>query len=301
MVRQNEMEVDALNEEISKLKESETELKSALEALEKAKAEQEHAMKEKLLDRDTTISALVKSSVTNDQRLRALRTEIKSLKSSQGVDEASVGSASRTSRDVSLMNNANEIEKKMKAELDSYKKNLFEAELESQRLRDELEEAKSFGSTGSGSLKKQMDAMVLDHQEKIQERDAAIATLVKQSMSQEAHVASLEQKIAALRSEVLTLSPNKNPGPSYEEMDRLRKESEIFAGQIIEQDEEMEALKSELDNRDREIASLKNQLKDPRGTAEYQPSRCEGGCSAASRTGRTTRSQSYSLDRSYAI
>jgi chromosome segregation ATPase len=44
-------------------------------------------------------------------------------------------------------------------------------------------------------------------------------------------------------------------------MDRLRKESEIFAGQIIEQDEEMEALKNELDERDREIASLKNQLK----------------------------------------
>jgi chromosome segregation ATPase len=257
----NEKEVEALNEEISKLKESESELKSALEALEKAKAEQEHAMKEKLLDRDTTISALVKSSVTNDQKLRALRTELKSLKSGQGADEVSVSSASRTSRDVSLLNNANEIEKKMKAELDSYKKNLFEAELESQRLRDELEEAKSFGGTGRGNLKKQMDAMVLDHQEKIQERDAAIATLVKQSMSQEAHVASLEQKIASLKSELLTLSPNKNHGPSYEEMDRLRKESEIFAGQIIEQDEEMEALKNELDERDREIASLKNQLK----------------------------------------
>jgi len=85
----------------------------------------------------------------------------------------------------------------------------------------------------------------------MKERDEAIATLVKQSMTQEEEIRSLKDTVK------LSMDGS---GPNWDELNRLQKESEIFAGQIIEQDEEMEALKGDLDDRDNEIASLNREL-----------------------------------------
>jgi myosin protein heavy chain len=274
---ESSLEEEALRKEISILKDSEAKLNAALEAIKKEKNEQEEYMNLKLVDRDTTISALVKSSVTQDQKLRALQAEVESIKSTQGINDASLDSASRTSRNVGngedierlrkSLTDSSEAEKKLSSELSSYKKNLFAAELEAQRLREEMEEARGISGKSSAeqlsALKKEMNTMTLEHQEKIHERDAAIATLVKQSMAQEAYVLSLEAKFASIKSEMESLSISKAPtSPTWNEIQRLRKESEIFAGQIIEQDEEMEALKGELEGRQSDILSLKNELKE---------------------------------------
>ena len=257
-------------------------LRSELEAIKREKDEQQALMKEKLADRDTTISALVKSSVTQDQKLRSMKAEVQSLKSKlEAVDGASPGSGAGTTQTSRAVNNGDdadrlrsslhdykETEAKLTAEISSYKKNLFAAELEAQRLRDELDDIKSTSSRDIedksrrqvSSMRKEMDAMAIDHQEKIQERDAAIATLVNQSMSQEARVSSLEAQLASLRAETGALSPGGTSGPSWGEIRRLQKESEIFAGQIIEQDEEMEGLKCQLEDRQAQIAALTAEL-----------------------------------------
>ena len=136
-------------------------------------------------------------SRTLDQKLRSLQTELESLKSSQGIDDTSVSSASRASGDVSNCEDierlrkslieSREAQRNLSSELASYKKNLFAAELEVERLQDEMEEAR--GLTGKSSSeqistwKKEMNAMRLEHHEKIRERDAIIASLVNQSIA----------------------------------------------------------------------------------------------------------------------
>ena len=159
----------------------------------------ERELKAKLEDRDTTISALVKSSTKAESNLNELKAEVASLQE-QGA--RSVGSASP------------------------------------------YEEAK--------------ETMAAKHRDQILERDAAISKLVKSSVSLEQHITSLQAEVERLRKKK---SGGKNAdGPEWEELHRLQQESEIFAGQIIEQDEEIEGLRGELDEQRQIHASLSEQV-----------------------------------------
>lgn len=100
-------------------------------------------------------------------------------------------------------------------------------------------------------------AEINKYKAKLHDRDGVIATLVKSTIAQ-------EQKITAVREELIewkgkkkktrNLETNvKNSVLSWESFNRLHQESEIFAGQIIEQDEEIESLRQQLDD-ERQVA-----------------------------------------------
>ena len=100
--------------------------------------------------------------------------------------------------------------------------------------------------------------MAAKHRDQILERDAAISKLVKSSVSLEQHITSLQAEVERLRKK--KSGGKKADGPEWEELHRLQQESEIFAGQIIEQDEEIEGLRGELDEQRQINASLSEQV-----------------------------------------
>ena len=117
----------------------------------------------------------------------------------------------------------------------------------------------SVRSVGSASpYEEAKETMAAKHRDQILERDAAISKLVKSSVSLEQHITSLQAEVERLRKKK---SGGKNAdGPEWEELHRLQQESEIFAGQIIEQDEEIEGLRGELDEQRQIHASLSEQV-----------------------------------------
>ena len=246
----------------SPFKDTEVKLANSLQALQQEHESLERKLREKLEDRDTTISALVKSSVSQEHKVVAMKAEIADLKlkltSKPAAGEEMELPAVRAAREAefideietlrSALDDYKEVEARLHHELSQAEQRLSDTELEAKRLREQ-----------QGSDSTESDAA--EAREKLQERDAAIANLVKQSMGQEELIAKLKSEMATQkRLYELQLTGQKQSGPSWEELKRLQKESEIFAGQIIEQDEEIEALRHELSDRNEELASVEREL-----------------------------------------
>eukprot|EP00542_Grammatophora_oceanica_P007865 CAMPEP_0194069804 /NCGR_PEP_ID=MMETSP0009_2-20130614/87838_1 /TAXON_ID=210454 /ORGANISM="Grammatophora oceanica, Strain CCMP 410" /LENGTH=1630 /DNA_ID=CAMNT_0038723025 /DNA_START=486 /DNA_END=5378 /DNA_ORIENTATION=+ len=282
------MEV-ALRKELVVAKESEDKYSSELAELKSKHDEQFAVMREKLEDRDTTISALVKASVTQETKVAGLKAEIGRLKNQLGQSGHTTERSASTiiqvqssatevanlqqevanlQQEVETLNGAigdyKEVETRLHKELDTLEKKLFEAERESHRLREQLDEQPGSPQRHMiAGLKKDRDTMLADHHEKLQERDRTIAQLVKQTVAQDELSKKHNEQLSRLTKELEAIeggSRNRENGPSWDELRRLQKESEIFASQIIEQDEEMHALRTDLGDREAQVEKLKKDL-----------------------------------------
>ena len=182
----------------------------------------ERELKAKLEDRDMTISTLVKSSTRAESNMNQLKAEVASLQ--EQVKRAGGG--------VSAARGADSDDSAKVEELQDKVSTLIEAK----------------------------EKMATQHRDQILERDAAISKLVKSSVSLEQHITSLQAEVEHLRKK--KSGGKKADGPAWEELHRLQQESEIFAGQIIEQDEEIEGLRGELDEQRAINASLSKQVAD---------------------------------------
>ena len=257
------MESD-LRLQLKATKRSEQELQTALENLTRENEEESRSLKEKLEDRDTTISVLVKSSRGLEQRISELEEELHSLRSRKnGHYGGHYNDYDDEDEELEDLRDAladyKEVESRLLQELSLTKKQLNFAESEIARLQEVVDDEISCGD-------------YQHYRRQIQERDDAVSALVQQSMSQESENHKLQQRIRSLTSELESLRSEKHgsTGQLRQELRRLQQESEIFAGQIIEQDEELEALRAEIHSRDERIASLDRQLAIARGP-NYKP------------------------------
>ena len=282
---------DALRKELLAAKDAEEKLVRELTLLKSQKQEFECKVKVKLDDRDTTISTLVKSSVTQEQTLAKMKAEIETLKKSQrGIGSSNMDTLSvreigavKSARDAdrreeieqlhTALDECRDVERRLHGEILHLEKKLFVAENEVIRLKNLMDADVSNPLSRKKSMQYKLQrgrtvnaGIDNDQDEKLQERDSAIATLVKQSMAQEAFMKKLtaenemlkeDVKLRSLRKQIGTLD-----GPTWDEMKKLQKESEIFASQIIEQDEEMQLLRLDLEDRDKEVTDLRRELAD---------------------------------------
>ena len=256
--------------ELEKAKEAERKLSSSLSALKAEKEAVESRLKEKLEDRDTTISALVKSSVSQEQKLAALRKDLREA-SSHGHGGSSNGEIE--SRELAAVHNARnaeyieeldnlkvaleghkDVEQTLRQELNVTQQCLADAREEADLLRQKVSAAEAASKSSPSSFELE------EFQEKLQERDAAIANLVKQSMAQEEVVVKLRQELTKQKENQSPDGPGGGIQSQWTELRRLQKESEIFASQIIEQDQEIGDLNNDLADRDEKIDNLEREI-----------------------------------------
>ena len=212
-------------------------------------------LQSKLADRDTTITAMVKSSVSLEQEISVLKETVNTLE-----DESPPTKNSNTSyvNDHKVSELRNTI-----ADLLATKSTMTK---QIARLKKQLSDSKSKGgSSPVGDFTKQLN----DYKIKLQERDGAIATLVRSSITQEQQISVLREEVSEARGR-----NNGNPsvlkngsGPSWQEFSRLQQESEMFAGQIIELDEEVEDLRQQLAD---EKSNLQQELADERANLKQE-------------------------------
>jgi chromosome segregation ATPase len=268
---------EVLYKELVSAKNAEKTLTSQVDSLRREAEAMERQLKEKLEDRDTTISTLVKSSVSEEQKVKLLQSEVASLKariSRGGLSSVEATDAvvhAREARQIdelrSMIETHKENEEKLMEEIKALKKKLLEREQETSRAHGHDDNVRSFGEDSS------------EYQEKIQERDDAISKLVKQSMSQEEVISSLRSRIASLEAQLAKAKSDPHLESALDDLRQLRKENEIFAGQIVDQDEEMEALRSDLADRDAQVTTLSQELGTLRrqvNTRHVEKSRVDG-------------------------
>ena len=258
-------EETGLQAELVAAKASKEKLLASLQALEREKEKEVKALKSKLKDRDTTITALVRSSVNLEGKISALEMEVDDVRSSQeeqsvvaSIAEDEVNAARKEISGLKAVNT------RLANEISSLHKEVDTARADAERWKAALEDDNDTGDDYRyqvAILRKEAEENV----EKVQERDRAIENLVNQSIAQESNVRELKSRISALMKELETsrLPKNKFDDPTVKaELRRLQQESEIFAGQIIEQDEELELLKRSLQARDDEVSTLKKEISD---------------------------------------
>lgn len=267
-----------LRKELDDVKQSEESLRAKIHELERGWQSQLDSLQEKLDDRDTTISALVKSSVTLEQQLASSKIEIDALrrKAHVGADEAgydvilsesaSVGEAEEVK---ASLERYKELERQLSQENSHLKKLLHNAKADMTRLRTRMEAYKAEtivlrsqvdddGASYAGSSN-----VSSSPQMQIHERDIAIANLVQQSIEQDQLISELQGKVTSMSGELESLRSFQgceHNGPSWDEVKELRKETEMFAGQVIEQDEEIESLNKTIIAQDQQIAGLREEL-----------------------------------------
>jgi chromosome segregation ATPase len=129
--------------------------------------------------------------------------------------------------------------------------------------QNERSAAKDFDPHASTASTVSTDTLS-EYSRKIQEKDSTITSLVKSSMNQEHQIKLLRDEMDELRSK----SDSSTRSSVWVSFEQIQHESEIFAGQIIEQDEEIDDLRFQLEEHRSnaaslmsEVANLKNKLK----------------------------------------
>jgi len=210
----------------------------------------------KIRDRDTTIATLLRSSIVLENKIESLEVENEGYRSSQKNIEAELDELRNDK------NSRTEEYSKITEEMKYLKGQLRVAKADAKRWKRALKE----DGTTSSEYRYQISTLQKANEnfaETILERDQAIQNLVNQSMVQESHVRDLKTRISSLMKEVESIRMKKgrfNESSLRVEIDRLREESEIFAGQIIEQDEEFKRMQRILSNREEQISSMKTDI-----------------------------------------
>lgn len=260
-----------LRKEVTDLRETRKELRAKVEALEDELESSQGSLRNKLADRDTTISALVKSNVSLEQEVSAAKIELQLYRarlsrSEENMDEEEgVDVILAKNEEVATLRDSlaayKETESHMSQELSRLEKQLSELKWENIRLRRRKPAADT--SVDDASATGSVTSSVAPYQ--IKERDEAIARLVKQTVTQDKDIATLRSQIEKLTKELDAQTQSKSsPQASHteKEVEQLRQESEMFAGQVIELDEEIENLRCALDERNASVEKLEKQLEE---------------------------------------
>jgi chromosome segregation ATPase len=240
-------------------------------------------LRQKLEDRDTTISALVKSSVSLEEQIASTKSEVDDLRArlSQNYGEEGVDIIldrpfeSKLNLEVEDLRTslvaARELEERTQNEVFRLKKQVHHAKRETTRIRVQMEEDKAKNdalsaqleenSLGKDGEKKLADVAGPTHQRELQERDDAISNLVNQSMMKERQLTELQVRSSIMSKELEFLRSDEKSGAlTWEEAKSLRQEAEMFAGQVIEQDEEIEGLRNALQARETHVVEIQKEL-----------------------------------------
>jgi chromosome segregation ATPase len=251
---------DALRRELETAKHEKEEVIATLEKVKKEKETQVTTFRAKLKDRDTTIAALSRSSVTLEEKISTMENDLGDMQSVHD-EERSVagGELHQLQKAVSAFKRS---ASKASEDIAALQKELFTARADSERWRAVIMD----DGNGGGEYLYQISMLQKEAEEnvdKLHESDRAIENLVNQSMAQEVHVKDLKTRVSSLmkENEAIRLQKNKFDEATVKvEVGRLQHESEIFAMQIIEQDEEIESLKLNLQVRDEQMFALKRQM-----------------------------------------
>ena len=135
--------------------------------------------------------------------------------------------------------------------LESQKNDLKSLRSES-KARSGTKDHDQYASTASTAS---MDTQS-EYSKKIQEKDATIASLVKSSINQEHQIRLMREEMDELRSK----SDSSTRSSLWVSFEQIQHESEIFAGQIIEQDEEIDDLRFQLEEHRSNTAGLMNEI-----------------------------------------
>ena len=257
-----------LRKEVASLRQTRKELRAKVEALEDELESSQGSLRNKLADRETTISALVKSNVSLEQELSSAKIELQLLRarmsrSYDNVDnEEGVDVIMARSEEIMELRESlaayKETESRMSQEVSRLEKKLSELKWENLRLRRQRQHADNGSMDDNASAGGSVSSSVAPFQ--IKERDEAIARLVKQTVSQDKYIQALRSQIEKLSKELDSKDPGSSPTES--ELEQLRQESEMFAGQVIELDEEIENLRCALDERNARVESLETKLEE---------------------------------------
>jgi chromosome segregation ATPase len=254
-----------LRKEVANLREDRSELRQKLEVLEDDMESTEASLRAKLSDRDTTISALVKSNVSLESEVSSARIELELFRArlsrfrDNDDTEEGVDVILARSEEVSQLRDSlaayKETESRTSQEIIRVEKEIFQVKKENARLRRLKTDAFDDAASASGSF-----ISASPHQ--VKERDEAIARLVKQTVTQDKEIRSLQFQMDSLSRELQDARGYRSPqsSPTEMELEQLRQESEMFAGQVIELDEEIENLRNALAERDHQLANLEKEL-----------------------------------------
>jgi chromosome segregation ATPase len=269
--------------------EMEERLSAELNARISEKQDELDDLQDKLEDRDATIADLVRSLELLEEQLALCRTEIDTLRNklSVRVDTGTVDTFTQSrstgasndpkaslrpvrslekqlSQDNHLLKKeaqaANEEITRLRAQLATYKSKVLLLKSHNENKNDDDEDAKSETPSDAGSTTSSSFQMQL------QERDNAIANLVEQSLAQDKLISDLNKALADLTVNAgarRSTSFDTTTGPTWEEVKELRKETEMFAGQVIEQDEEIEALTQQVDHLEATLKEINNNRSSP--------------------------------------
>ncbi|KAL7521151.1 hypothetical protein ACHAWX_006128 [Stephanocyclus meneghinianus] len=240
-------------------------LKYQASVLEKEKNMIEYELRAKIEDRDTTISKLVITSSNQEETIVGLKKEVARL---QVLLDTKTSSGCVTNSQIKAMGIADsefrrrEVEslkaklKDMSAELSRANRKLSVVSQELERAKDQLSTTETTQDVSdlAGRLAVAEQAQRLlkkDNEEKLQERDAAISSLLQTVQTNEKLILKLKSELELCK---------KNVSDTLEENRRLRHESEIFAAQIIDQDAEFAELNAQLKEKNAEISSMQKDV-----------------------------------------
>lgn len=191
-------------------------------------------LKQKLSDRDKTISATIKASSMQEKKIDTLRKRVAELEIESTFKDANAPSAENVSH---LQNTI--------STLQTTKQNMSKQIAE---LHKQISDIRAKG--GSLTTATTNDALIQEYKIKIQERDDAISSLVKTSITQEQQITNLRDELFEIKGKTGHIhSTVRSNGPTWDEFYKVQQESEMFAGQIIELDEEIEELHHRLEDK----------------------------------------------------
>jgi len=235
-------------------------LKVQVSTLSREKNAIEHELRAKIDSRDSTIAMLVLSSSKHEMTIGSLTAETTRL---QGhVDSQS--SENEELQQMKQLESKRRLEaeslsakvRKLTSELHQTKKKLTKANEELECAKEQIDTASTMPElqdlAGRLAVAEQSQKMLMtENTNKLKERDAAIANLLQSVQANDSIISNLRIENERFRTQF---------NEAVDENRRLQQESEMFAQQIIDQDEEFNKLSLRLKEKTSEIASLKRDI-----------------------------------------
>jgi len=208
-----------------------------------------------------TIATLVLSSGNQESTIADMKLELNRLQKIVNTKESSDNDVAQQLKDLEV-----DRQKEVNALQDRAHNLTIELKQTNKKLTtatEELEQAKTqlLSSSTMPDVQDLAGRLVVSEQackmlknensDKLKERDSAISNLLLSVQANEGVISNLRVDIESFK---------KKLNDSNEENRRLQHESEIFAAQIIDQDEEFESLNERLKERTNEVADMKREI-----------------------------------------
>ena len=249
VTNENESPTDDVNTQSGTVRRSlylgmERKYKKEISDVENKRKNESTELKAKLADRDKTISTIMKASLSQEEKIKTMKEKLQALGAEDGD---SLTSKLEVKQDDKILQQTLTEQKKLNQSL-SKQIVLLKAEL-----------SKLKNSPVKTNNPEETEKRLREYKNKLKERDEAIANLVKSSITQEQQINMLREEIQDAKAKVGSKVNHISSNPTWDEYTTLQQESEIFAGQIIEQDEEIENLRRMLQEEILRNANTSNQ------------------------------------------